>query len=219
MPTIIVVIMCFVLPANYAFLRYCSRRGGPVPTGPTPSLIPWKFIQTRVPWGLVFLLGGGFALAQGSKESGMATMIGKALIGLKVLPHTVLLLVVILVAVFLTAFSSNVAIANILVPVLAEMALAIEIHPLYLILPAGLACSMAFHLPVSTPPNALVAGYANIRTKDMAIAGIGPTIITIIVLFVFCQTWGLVVYPELNSFPAWAQKYAVEALSKANHTI
>lgn len=46
-------------------------------------------------------------------------------------------------------------------------ALAIEIHPLYLILPAGLACSMAFHLPVSTPPNALVAGYANIRTKDM----------------------------------------------------
>lgn len=46
-------------------------------------------------------------------------------------------------------------------------AIAIEIHPLYLILPAGLACSMAFHLPVSTPPNALVAGYANIRTKDM----------------------------------------------------
>lgn len=120
MPTIFVVIMCFILPANYAFLRYCTGRGA-VPTSPTPSLITWKFIQTKVPWGLVFLLGGGFALAEGSKVSGMAKLIGNALIGLKVLPNAVLLLVVILVAVFLTAFSSNVAIANIIVPVLAEM--------------------------------------------------------------------------------------------------
>ncbi|XP_030388398.1 protein I'm not dead yet [Scaptodrosophila lebanonensis] len=203
MPTIFVVIMCFMLPANYAFLRYCTRKG-PVPNAPTPSLITWKFIQTKVPWGLVFLLGGGFALAEGSKQSGMAELIGEALEGLKSLPHVVLLLIVILVAVFLTAFSSNVAIANIIVPVLAEMALKIKVHPLYLIFPAGLACSMAFHLPVSTPPNALVAGYAHIRTKDMAIAGIGPTIITIVVLFVFCQTWAFIVYPNLDTFPQWA---------------
>lgn len=210
MPTIFVVVMCFILPANWAFLRYCTGQG-PLPTATTPSLITWKFIQSKVPWGLIFLLGGGFALAEGSKVSGMATLIGSALVGLKTLPHAVLLLVVILVAVFLTAFSSNVAIANIIVPVLAEMSIAIEIHPLYLILPAGLACSMAFHLPVSTPPNALAAGYANIRTKDMVIAGIGPTIISIVTLFVFCQTWGLVVYPNLNTFPDWAR---VAALNK-----
>ncbi|XP_061396558.1 protein I'm not dead yet-like [Musca vetustissima] len=214
MPTIFVVVMCFILPANYAFLRYCCNRSKqPLPTATTPSLITWKFIQSRVPWGLIFLLGGGFALAEGSKRSDMAKLIGQALVGLKSLPHAVLLLVIILVAVFLTAFSSNVAIANIMVPVLAEMALAIEIHPLYLILPAGLACSMAFHLPVSTPPNALVAGYANIRTKDMAIAGIGPTIISIVVLFVFCQTWGAVVYPSLTTFPDWAREIAVNATS------
>ncbi|XP_065359915.1 protein I'm not dead yet [Calliphora vicina] len=212
MPTIFVVIMCFMLPANYAFMRYCcNRRNLELPTAPTPSLITWKFIQSKVPWGLVFLLGGGFALAEGSKVSGMASMIGSALIGLKALPHAVLLFVIIIVAVVLTAFSSNVAIANIMVPVLAEMAIAIEIHPLYLILPAGLACSMAFHLPVSTPPNALVAGYANIRTKDMAIAGIGPTVISIIVLFIFCQTWGLVVYPNLTTFPDWARTVALNA--------
>ncbi|XP_073837551.1 tricarboxylate transporter protein I'm not dead yet [Musca autumnalis] len=214
MPTIFVVVMCFILPANYAFMRYCcNRKNQPLPTATTPSLITWKFIQSRVPWGLIFLLGGGFALAEGSKRSDMAKLIGQALVGLKSLPHAVLLLVIILVAVFLTAFSSNVAIANIMVPVLAEMALAIEIHPLYLILPAGLACSMAFHLPVSTPPNALVAGYANIRTKDMAIAGVGPTIISIIVLFIFCQTWGAVVYPGLTTFPDWAREMAVNATS------
>ncbi|KRG06824.1 protein I'm not dead yet isoform X1 [Drosophila mojavensis] len=214
MPTIFVVIMCFMLPANYAFLRYCTRRG-PVPTSPTPSLITWKFIQSRVPWGLIFLLGGGFALAAGSKQSGMATLIGNSMSGLKVLPNAALLLVVILVAVFLTAFSSNVAVANILVPVLNEMSLALKIHPLYLVLPAGLACSMAFHLPVSTPPNALVAGYAHIRSKDMAIAGIGPTIITIIVLFIFCQTWAMVIYPNLDTFPEWAQIAAEEAANKS----
>ncbi|XP_060651939.1 protein I'm not dead yet isoform X1 [Drosophila nasuta] len=210
MPTIFVVIMCFVLPANYAFVRYCLANGTP-PKGPTPSLITWKFIQTRVPWGLIFLLGGGFALAAGSKASGMASLIGQSMSGLKVLPHSLLLLVVILVAVFMTAFSSNVAVANILIPVLNEMSLALKIHPLYLVFPAGLACSMAFHLPVSTPPNALVAGYAHIRSKDMAIAGIGPTIITIIVLFVFCQTWAFVVYPNLDTFPEWAQEAAAAA--------
>lgn len=122
MPTIFVVVMCFILPANYAFMRYCCNpKRLELPTAPTPSLITWKFIQTKVPWGLVFLLGGGFALAEGSKESGMASLIGNALIGLKVLPHAVLLFVIIIVAVFLTAFSSNVAIANIMVPVVAEM--------------------------------------------------------------------------------------------------
>lgn len=74
---------------------------------------------------------------------------------------------------------------------------------------------MAFHLPVSTPPNALVAGYAHIRSKDMAIAGIGPTIITIIVLFIFCQTWGMVIYPNLDTFPEWAQIAAEEAANKS----
>lgn len=120
MPTIFVVVMCFILPANYAFMRYCCG-GGSLPTTTTPSLITWKFIQSKVPWGLIFLLGGGFALAEGSKVSGMATLIGNGLVGLKSLPPAVLLFVVIIVAVFLTAFSSNVAIANIIVPVLAEM--------------------------------------------------------------------------------------------------
>lgn len=92
--------------------------------------------------------------------------------------------------------------------------LALRIHPLYLVFPAGLACSMAFHLPVSTPPNALVAGYAHIRSKDMAIAGIGPTIITIIVLFIFCNTWAMIIYPNLDTFPEWAQIAAAEAANK-----
>lgn len=94
-------------------------------------------------------------------------MLGTALSGLKTLPPLLLLFVVCLTAQILTEFTSNVAIANIMLPVLAEMAVVIEMHPLYLMFPAALSCSMAFHMPVGTPPNAIVAGVGNIKTKDM----------------------------------------------------
>jgi solute carrier family 13 (sodium-dependent dicarboxylate transporter), member 2/3/5 len=89
---------------------------------------------------------------------------------------------------FKTLFNVNVlhlqvAIANVILPVLGEMALVIGRHPMLLMYPAALSCCFAFHMPVGTPPNAIVAGVGNIRTKEMAIAGIGPTIFTLIVVW------------------------------------
>lgn len=74
-----------------------------------------------MPWGLLFLLGGGFAIAEGSQETGMSEYIAHYLDGLRVLPPLALVFVTSLVASTLTEFSSNVAIANIILPVLAEM--------------------------------------------------------------------------------------------------
>lgn len=138
-----------------------------MPTAPTPALINWKIINAKIPWSLIFLLGGGFALAEGGKVSGMSAMLGNSLVGLKSLPPFLLLFIVCLTAQTLTEFTSNVAIANILLPVLAEMSIATEMHPLYLMFPAALSCCMAFHMPVGTPPNAIVASVVHIRTKDM----------------------------------------------------
>lgn len=138
-----------------------------LPKAPTPGLINWKIINTKIPWGLIFLLGGGFALAEGGKVSGMSAMLGQSLVGLKDLPPFLLLFIVCLTAQILTEFTSNVAIANILLPVLAEMSIATEMHPLYLMFPAALSCCMAFHMPVGTPPNAIVASVVHVRTKDM----------------------------------------------------
>lgn len=72
-------------------------------------------------------------------------------------------------------------------------------------LPAALSCSFAFHMPVGTPPNAIVAGVGNIAIKDMAVAGIGPTIFTLVVVWASFPTWGAIVYPELATFPDWAR--------------
>lgn len=106
-------------------------------------------------------------MAEGGKVSGMSAMLGTSLVGLKDLPPMLLLFIVCLTAQTLTEFTSNVAIANILLPVLAEMSIATEMHPLFLMFPAALSCCMAFHMPVGTPPNAIVASMSHIRTKDM----------------------------------------------------
>ncbi|XP_055628210.1 protein I'm not dead yet-like [Toxorhynchites rutilus septentrionalis] len=204
-PAMFCVILLFMIPASWQCFKFCAINPGRLPTEATPGLITWKYIQQKVPWSLIFLLGGGFALAEGGRVSGMSALLGQSLSGLKTLPPLLLLFVVCLTAQTLTEFTSNVAICNIMLPVLAEMAIAIEIHPLYLMLPAALSCSFAFHMPVGTPPNAIVAGVGNIAIKDMAVAGIGPTIFTLIVVWASFPTWGAIVYPELATFPDWAR--------------
>ncbi|KAH9640556.1 hypothetical protein HF086_001605 [Spodoptera exigua] len=126
---------------------------------PSPSIVTWNILKEKIPWGLLFLLG--------SKATGLSAMIGSSLEGLHGLNHAVVLLVVVLVTQFITEFTSNVAIANLILPVLANMARVLHIDPRYLMVPATLACSMAFHMPVGTPPNAIVAGVAHIPTSKM----------------------------------------------------
>ncbi|XP_070493617.1 protein I'm not dead yet-like [Chironomus tepperi] len=219
-PAILVVIAFFMFPANWKCFRFFKSTNKQLPTSATGPLLTWKYINTKTPWSLVFLLGGGFALAEGGKVSGMSRMLGKSLQVFQDFHFLVLLFLICVVCQTLTEFTSNVAIANVILPVLAEMALAIRIHPMMLMYPAALSCCFAFHMPVGTPPNAIVAGVANIRTKDMAVAGIGPTIFTLITVWATFPTWGAVVYPELGEFPDWAWKIvnATAAAASASST-
>ncbi|XP_055532218.1 protein I'm not dead yet-like [Wyeomyia smithii] len=205
-PAIFIVIALFIVPADWRWLNYFRKGSGPLPKEPSPALISWKFVNQKVHWSLIFLLGGGFALAEAGRESGMSALLGHSLSGLQSLPPLVLLLVVCLTAQVMTEFTSNVAICNILLPVLAEMAIVIKTHPLYLMLPAAMSCSFAFHMPVGTPPNAIVAGAGRIAIKDMAVAGIGPSLITLLVMWLGFPTWGAIVYPEISTFPEWAME-------------
>lgn len=82
-------------------------------------------VQQKLPWGLIFLLGGGFALAEASKVSGMSELIADHLHGFAMLPRFWVMVISCLFATLLTQFSSNVAVANVVLPVLAEMSLVI----------------------------------------------------------------------------------------------
>lgn len=146
-PAIFIVIMFFMLPMNWQCFRYFRKDDGkPLPSSATSSLITWKYVHQKTHWSLVFLLGGGFAIAEGGRVSGMSKILGEVLSGLKPLPVLALLFIICLAGQFLTEFTTNAAVANVILPVLAELALAIEIHPMYLMYPATLSCCMAFHM-------------------------------------------------------------------------
>ncbi|XP_063832890.1 protein I'm not dead yet isoform X2 [Ostrinia nubilalis] len=197
-----IVVLMFIIPMSMDFMKFfwsSSSYEELAASKPSPGIVTWAILKDKVPWGLLFLLGGGFALAEGSKATGLSSMIGSSLHGLHGLPHSLVLLVVVLVTQFITEFTSNVAIANLILPVLANMSRALDMDPRYLMVPATLACSMAFHMPVGTPPNAIVAGVAHIPTARMAVGGIGPKIITTLIVWGAYPTWGSYIFQPLQN--------------------
>lgn len=176
---------------------------------PGPSidrpLLEWSE-AVRLPWGIILLLGGGFALASGFAGSGLADYIGSTLR----IPEGVGLFVVILavtaVVNFLTEITSNVATTSMLMPVLAAAALPLGIHPYAMMVPATLAATCAFMLPVATPPNAVVFGSGYLTIPDMVRAGLWLNLVSIALVTLFCYfllplLWGF----SADTVPPWAQ--------------
>ena len=162
-PAIFMSILLFILPQQYDFWPF-TRMSQSLQN--SPSLITWRLIETKMCWGVIFLLGGGFALAKASESSGLSTLMIEFLkrAELESLPVVVLSFVVCLLTVTITNIASNTATANVLVPILAKMAVTMCINPIYLTLPAGIVCSYAFALPVATAPNAIVFGHSTMTT-------------------------------------------------------
>tara|TARA_R110000765_G_scaffold214387_2_gene319423 strand:- start:3705 stop:5174 length:1470 start_codon:yes stop_codon:yes gene_type:complete len=165
------------------------------------QLINWEE-AVKMPWGIILLFGGGMALAKGFEESGLATWIGSQMTSLSGLPILVLVLVLIAAVNFLTEITSNLATTAMLLPVLAPMALTIDVHPFVLMVGAAVAASCAFMLPVATPPNAVVFGSGYLRIPDMVSKGFFMNIISIIILtffvyFVLPELWDI----TIDSFP------------------
>ncbi|MBC6992588.1 SLC13 family permease [Neolewinella lacunae] len=167
------------------------------------ALLNWSE-AVKLPWGVVLLLGGGFALAEGFSASGLADYIA----GNLSIPEGVGLLVVILVVVaavnFLTEVTSNVATTSMLMPVLAAAAIPLGVHPYALMVPATLAATCAFMLPVATPPNAVVFGSGYLSIPDMVRAGFRMNVISIIIVtlasyFLLPLVWGF----RLGVLPEW----------------
>ena len=153
-----------------------------IPSGkPKQKLISWEE-AVKIPWGIILLFGGGMALAKGFSDSGLAVWIGEQLTNLENLPLVILVVVLIAAVNFLTEVTSNLATTAMLLPILAPMAVALDLHPYFLMVGATLAASCAFMLPVATPPNAVVFGSGHLRIPDMIRTGIWMNIVSIIIL-------------------------------------
>lgn len=156
-------------------------------------LMDWRGAQ-RLPWGIVLLFGGGFALAAGFRESGLSAWVGERLAGASELPLFAVVFVICVVVTFLTELTSNTATAQILLPVLAALAVSMDVPPLLLMVPATISCSFAFMLPVATPPNAIVFGTERLRVLDMARVGLALNLIGALAITVVMWTLGRFVF-------------------------
>ena len=150
----------------------------------------------RTPWAILVLFGGGFAIAQGFQSTGLSVWVGEAMKGwVEGWPIYAVILVVVLLVTFLTEITSNTATANVLLPVIGSLAVATDTPAVLLMLPATLAASCAFMMPVATPPNAIVYGSKMVSLRRMATVGFGVNLLTAFAITIWTLTWGNVVLP------------------------
>ncbi|NXY28050.1 S13A4 protein, partial [Pomatorhinus ruficollis] len=166
-------------------------------------IITWKDFQKTMPWEIVVLVGGGYALAAGCKTSGLSTWIGRQMLSLSSLPYWAVTLLACILVSIVTEFVSNPATITIFLPILCSMSETLLINPLYTLIPVTMCISFAVMLPVGNPPNAIVFSYGHCQIKDMVKAGLGVNLIGLAVVMVAINTWGIRLF-QLNTFPEWA---------------
>ena len=158
-----------------------------------PYLMKWE-TMSKLPWGLLILFGGGLSLASSVAQTGLADWIGESLVVLGGAGTIVLVIVITTLIAFLTELTSNTATTGTFLPVVAALAIGINVDPLIFALPATLAASCAFMLPVATPPNGIVYGSGYIRIPEMVKAGFVLNIIGIVVLSILALVVAPIVF-------------------------
>ena len=151
-------------------------------------LLDWQ-TAVRIPWDIIILFGGGFALAAGFSETDLTTWLAQQLQVLKGVPVVWVIMLTGLLVTFLTEVTSNTATASLLLPVLGALSLALALPPMMLMVTATLCASFAFMLPVATPPNAIVFGSRCIHIPQMAKAGLWLNFMGVLLITAFVYLW------------------------------
>jgi sodium-dependent dicarboxylate transporter 2/3/5 len=186
---ILMAVLLFVLP---------SKKPG------TSRVMNWETAK-NLPWHIVLLFGGGFALASGFKESGLSNWFGEQLIWVADYNPILVIFLIAIMMTFLTELTSNTATTEMILPILAGIAVSTQTNPLLFMLPATLSGSMAFMLPVATPPNAIVFGTNRLKVSQMARTGILLNFIGAIVITAMTYFLGTYFFDiQIEQFPGWA---------------
>lgn len=184
---IVMVISLFIIKAEYK-------------NGEVEPLMDWK-TMLKMPWDLFFLFGGGLAMADGFRTTGLSAWLGDQLSFVEMLPRWATIMVVVFTVTFLTEVTSNVATANVWLPIVGQMSINMGKSPLFLMIPTTVAASCAYMLPVATPPNAIVFGSGFVTIRDMARTGFLLSLIGVVLVTLWNLTWGPVVFDFDNYVP------------------
>ncbi|EHA15510.1 hypothetical protein HAL1_11212 [Halomonas sp. HAL1] len=185
--------MIAVVAALLLFLIPSKNKGG--------CLLGWD-VAKDVPWGILLLFGGGLAIAAGFGSSGLAEWIGGQMSVLEGVNFLLVILIATGMVLFLTEITSNTATATMILPVLASLALALDIHPFVLMVPAAMAANCAFMLPVGTPPNAIIFATGKLKIIEMVRTGFWINIIAMLLIvaavyFLLPVLWNV----DLTNYP------------------
>ena len=180
-----------------------------IPAGDGERLMDWDAAE-RLPWGVLLLFGGGLALAGAIADTGLAAWIGVQLGALDAWPTWLLLLLVTAVVIFLTELTSNTATAAAFLPIVASLAIGVGVNPLLFVVPAALAASCAFMLPVATPPNAIVYGSGYVTVPQMARAGVWLNILFTVLITLIAYTLAIIAFDiDPAMLPEWARTASI----------
>ncbi|CAF0815876.1 unnamed protein product [Rotaria sordida] len=152
-------------------------------------IVQWNVLVKNISWGVIFLLGAGLSVALAFTTSKLSDSVAQALRFLDGIPRAAVIVLVIVISGLFTEVTSNLSTSSIFLPVLDSVARSSSIHPAFLILPCTLAVSLAFMLPIATPPNAIIFGSGSVRVIDMIKTGIVMNIIGFLVVFLAATTW------------------------------
>lgn len=154
------------------------------------AVLDWPDAERGLPWGVLLLFGGGLSLAASVASSGLDKWFGQQVTGLGVLPIVALIAAVTLIVLFLTEITSNTATAATFIPILGGVAIGIGTDPMTLLIPAALAATCAFMLPVGTPPNAIVFGTGAVSIAEMARGGFVLNVVGVVLITMFTVLLG-----------------------------
>lgn len=167
-------------------------------------LMDWK-TANKLPWNIVLLFGGGFALAKGFESSGLSVWIGEQVQFGDQVPISLTLLAIIILMSFLTELTSNVASTTILLPVFAGIAVSRNIHPFIYMIPLTLSANLAFMLPTATPGNAIIFGTEMVSVNRMMKTGLILNMIGVLLVFLISVSLLAWVFGiQIETLPSWA---------------
>jgi sodium-dependent dicarboxylate transporter 2/3/5 len=156
-----------------------------IPNGKGGRLLDWES-AVKIPWGVLLLFAGGMTIAKAFQYSGLSSDMAMLMSGVSALPIVVMIAAIALAVTFLTEATSNTASTSLLMPLLAATAMAADIEPVLLMVPAAMSASCAFMLPVATAPNSVVYGSGMVTTKLMAREGFALNLFGALIITVVC---------------------------------
>ena len=180
-------LVLFLIPSEPKFLVGSEKTSADPPA--SRSLLDWGFAEARIPWGVVLLIGSGFAIAGGIDASGLSTTIGEALAGWKLGSPTMQVGAIAMGVTLLSELGSNTAVASLVLPILARTAEVWDMLPQAVMIPATFAATCGFMLPIASPMQAIVFSSGHISVKQMVKAGVWMDLMGVLLLMLL---WALI---------------------------